>query len=169
MQLYTDKEYSVIKNTFDEKTLISFRKYFLDQPLDEVEKALVVMTPEVQSVFVKLLNLEFNADIELQQIINPYSGIDYEKDASKITEQLLARKLTLKFLNSKVNGKKGIKLDSLIVDEKISDRENAINNQARQAIVDAVQLAVNKLKFIAEQEDETWEGLQERLRKDSSK
>jgi hypothetical protein len=168
MQLYTNKEYSLIKNTLSPDVLSAIRKQLLDQPLSDTEKNYAKITPEIEAIFRKTLNLDFNADIELQQLVNPYSGIDYTKDAEDVTIQLLARQRAISYMNAKLSGKKD-KLDSMVVDDSLSDRENAINGKARQTAIDTIQLAINKLDFISKQEDESWEQLQERLQKDSAK
>lgn len=162
MQLYTDKEYNLIKNTFTEETLSDLRKYLLKQPVESV-----VMNDEVKSILRKVLNLEFNIDIELSQIINPFSGIDYDKDDHKIVNQLKARQLALEFMRDRVEGKEGSDLMDLKITD--DDRETAINAQARQTVLDTVQLCINKLNYISQQEEETWEQLEARLKKDSSK
>ena len=156
---YTEKELSLITNTFYEKDdlLMVIRKHFLQGELEEHEKALIkIVTGETLTVVRKALLPQIDPDAPFHQSRDLWTHVNTN---DKLVEDsyldMKAQKIAIDYLEQELNRLQGgtsftiIKLKDLVYNDR-KDRETAfIELKARNLLLTHIDVHLEKLRTLA--------------------
>lgn len=176
---YSDKELSLIKNTFAENDalIMAIRKALLGAKLSKGEQAFVdSLTEDAFGVVKKTLTPQIDVDAPLFQITDLWLNINTkESGLEKTYIDIRARKIVEDYMTGMLGnmrgnaGSGGITLESLkYVGTEIAE-DAVVNLSARNTILTHIDFQLFQIKTLAGQKDETVDQTKLRLSKDSAK
>ena len=179
---YSPDERALIRSTFDDETLMSFRKFILQGKLSEAEMANVkdlVKKPEAITLLRKALIPEIDPSIDVQNIdhLNDVYAIELNNLLIDYAYwDMQARALSSEYLKQRFDEAEGKKTEKFIklADFKFNpakDKERAyIDLKARNDyIIKHLEFQIKQLRYFHALEEETPSQQAERLLKNSSK
>lgn len=177
---YTDKELSLIKNTFAEQTelLVLIRKFLLQGEMSTQETSLLKKTvnPDVYGILIKSLNPSIDKLASEFENIDMFSSLDVSPTPVEHAYlSIKVRHRAKQYLDERFTELQGKKVtDPIIFDEmhlvQKNMEETYINFVARNFLLTHIETQLfHKLKIIAGTKEETPEEAKERLTRASNK
>jgi len=177
---YSDKELSLIKNTFAEQLdlMVLIRKFLLQGEMDEKETALIqkyAMNPEILAILKKAVNPKVDKLAPPFETVDLLASMDLNPTAFDHAYRVVkARYLASQYLDNRfavLEGKdvEEIEFDSLHIPTE-DPEQTYLNIIARNFLLSHIDSQLfNQLMVIAGQKTETPEQQKKRLTKDSTK
>jgi hypothetical protein len=179
---FTDKELSLIKNTFAENddALKIIRKTMLQLPLTEAEEiariSIFKHSPELSEILRKCYLPELTDDVPFSQLIDLWMTVNIKEMSPEMASMHLnARYIVIEYIKDQLkvlNGeisKPNLRLAELLPQIGSEDRKMYVNLLARNTIVEHTEQQILMLMALAGMKNETVEETMERLRKNSNK
>ena len=175
---YTDKEMSLIKNTFkdNDSLLKSIRKVMLQLPLNVVDLSnLKLLNKDLLAILRKTFLPTIDPEAPFTQIIDLWMTVSIaDKLPREALIHLIARQRLIDYIEQQLNflekGEEGkIRfIDFIKIDGGDPDDVYA-NLTARNTMIQHTEQQLSVLQILAEQAEETTEEQEKRQQKDSSK
>jgi len=176
---YTDKELSLIKNTFAEKLepFCLIRKVFYQMDLTEkewIDLEKMKKNTELISLIRKTFMLEIDGDVPIMMIRDMWSTLPLsELSFVEALPRIKTTDLMIKYIEQQLKYFEGENVEDRIVFEKLTeigeDEQTYINIFARNSVIKHVEEYLNVLRVLAGQANETPEETLKKLKANSNK
>jgi hypothetical protein len=179
---FSDKELSLIKNTFSDNDdlLQMMRKVFLQMGLTEAEEKIVMVTFKGKKELLKLMQKVFLPTLDPEsprhQLIDLWMSIDIkDKPVHELRPVFEARQLLITLLEQQLEEFEGnVAVDRIEISglTDLFDEEAEsfyVNLMARNSLITHVEQMLSQLEVLAGRKEESVEETLERLQQDSAK
>lgn len=172
---FTDKELSLIKNTFcgKEELLVAIRKFIIQLPLTVDEKKLIASiqeNKEVLAVIRKAFLPELDGDAPINQVVDLWLTIDLkDKTPEQAVSIIKTRKILISFIEQQLSQLEGVKPETIKTLNSLVKSGKTEELIARNTVISHTEQQLQMFTILAGLAEETVEQTMERLQKNSSK
>jgi|688.fasta_scaffold648390_2 hypothetical protein len=154
---YSDKELSIIKNTFADKPelLIALRKFMLQLQMTKADKEILeaVKDKETLAVVRKAFLPEIDGDAPLNQVIDLWMTVDLkDKTPEQVSDLIESRGMLIQYLEEQLSSLEGVKIEKGLKLSKMIDG-TYVGLLTRNTILGHTEMQLQMFSILASQPD----------------